>query len=888
MVPTPVFAVGETVQTPQGVGTILQTGCELRRGRRVVQGVQVELENERIVTVVATEVQRVAVSPSRNSRSRRSTITPSPRPEELKSKRQSQQLVHPDSSDDEAFEQALQAAAHEYGIDHNHAPAEQDDDNSDDDDRPFQIDHAPTSRATCRRCDQVISKGTLRVSHVPLFRGKPGFRVYRHLACAMFATEIRDCTQVGGWRKLDEDERNQLQARIDQSLQEMEQEQVELQPDELVQASFVGPLRSPPPGLTANLLPFQVEGTSWMYHQEELETIRGGILADEMGMGKTLQTIVTMLDRRPLLQHCDANVKHAPGDEARSSEQALWKRARGDWDHEMKMNNVSTKSQTHKGTRGGTLVICPVIALLQWKSEIEKFADGLTVCVYHGPNRASECPPELLRKYDVVLTTYQVIESDFRKMVSPNKVACPNCGGKFKIDKLRIHLKYFCGEGAKRTEAQARQHRSRERSNPRGGPPPKKKPGMTATQPPRIMSPVKRLIRVKRTGDYSSESDLSVVEEVKPSARRTSRGSKTQTRAKPPNRRKPASDDSDDGDSDFALDDSTDDSASEDDYVGSEAPPVTRRLKSRSSSAAKSSVQKIEESQARAMAAVKKAGTGKKKTVPSKKGKGSQKKRKRFDDGDDSDPDSSDSDDERDPMADIDMDELLDEAMAGARFSPLHSFCWWRIVLDEAHFIKSRSSQTAAAAFALTGIHRWCLSGTPLQNRVGELYSLIRFLRIEPMAHYFCRQKGCNCKSIHYRMKEGRCLDCGHRPFSHYAHFNKYVLNPIQREGYSGDGRRAMFKLKNEVLDKCLLRRTKETRAADMNLPPRIVSIRTIRLHPVEEDFYNALYSQTKASFDDYVAEGTMLNNYAHIFVRGNGAKPYAPDMTHSSSNRIS
>jgi len=79
-----------------------------------------------------------------------------------------------------------------------------------------------------------------------------------------------------------------------------------------------------------------------------------------------------------------------------------------------------------------------------------------------------------------------------------------------------------------------------------------------------------------------------------------------------------------------------------------------------------------------------------------------------------------------------------------------------------------------------------------------------------------------------------------------------------------------MFKLKNDLLDKCLLRRTKETRAEDMNLPPRIVTIRTFRLHPIEEDFYEALFTQTRSSFDDYVAQGTMLNNYAHIFVSGN------------------
>jgi DNA repair protein RAD16 len=188
-------------------------------------------------------------------------------------------------------------------------------------------------------------------------------------------------------------------------------------------------------------------------------------------------------------------------------------------------------------------------------------------------------------------------------------------------------------------------------------------------------------------------------------------------------------------------------------------------------------------------------------------------------------------------------------------------------VLDEAHFIKSRTSQTAHSAFALSGIHRWCLSGTPLQNRVGELYSLIRFLRLDPMAHYLCRNKGCDCKSIHYRMNSGRCRHCNHSAISHYSHFNKYILNPIQRDGYTGDGRRAMFTLKNEVLDKSLLRRTKESRAEDMNLPPRIVTIRRIRLHPIEEDFYNALYTQTRSSFDDYVAEGTLLNNYAHIFV---------------------
>ena len=93
---------------------------------------------------------------------------------------------------------------------------------------------------------------------------------------------------------------------------------------------------------------------------------------------------------------------------------------------------------------------------------------------------------------------------------------------------------------------------------------------------------------------------------------------------------------------------------------------------------------------------------------------------------------------------------------------------------------------------------------------------------------------------MHYRIHAGVCEGCGHGGIQHYSHFNKYILNPIQREGYSGDGRRAMFLLKNEVLDKTLLRRTKENRASDMELPPRLVQIKEVRLHPVEEDFYNA------------------------------------------------
>lgn len=200
--------------------------------------------------------------------------------------------------------------------------------------------------------------------------------------------------------------------------------------------------------------------------------------------------------------------------------------------------------------------------------------------------------------------------------------------------------------------------------------------------------------------------------------------------------------------------------------------------------------------------------------------------------------------------------------------SLLHSIKFKRIILDEAHIIKDNKCNTSKAINALASEYRWGLTGTPVQNRVNDLLSLIRFLKIDPQSYYFCKK--CDCKSLHWLRKEesGRGASwcaCGHFFASHFSWWNRRIANPIREWGHTDQNDELFARLKC-LTEKFILRRTKIELEKSLGLPSKIVIVKRCLFSPQELEFYKSLYSDIKSKFNAYSIRGQVANNYAHIF----------------------
>ncbi|KAI8082794.1 SNF2 family N-terminal domain-containing protein [Halteromyces radiatus] len=157
---------------------------------------------------------------------------------------------------------------------------------------------------------------------------------------------------------------------------------------------------------------------------------------------------------------------------------------------------------------------------------------------------------------------------------------------------------------------------------------------------------------------------------------------------------------------------------------------------------------------------------------------------------------------------------------------------FWRIVLDEAHHIKNRLSKTAKACHLLKSRRRWALTGTPIQNKMEDLFSLVRFLKCEP--------------------------------WGNYTFWRTFITLPFEKKDP-----KALSTVKT-VLEPLVLRRTKNMRDGNGNpivpLPEKQISIEYLDFSDPEKDIYESLFKDSKTKFSHFCAAGTSLRNYASIF----------------------
>ncbi|CAC5386781.1 TTF2 [Mytilus coruscus] len=170
-----------------------------------------------------------------------------------------------------------------------------------------------------------------------------------------------------------------------------------------------------------------------------------------------------------------------------------------------------------------------------------------------------------------------------------------------------------------------------------------------------------------------------------------------------------------------------------------------------------------------------------------------------------------------DPAKDEDPDEedKKDElsAVKHKSDSKMLRIAWDRIVLDEAHNIKNHKSLTAVSVCRLRAGFRWALTGTPIQNKLLDIFSLLRFLRCTP--------------------------------------FDEYKLWKKQVERDSGHSRL-------NVLVKCLLLRRTKTQVDKAGkplvaLPSKTVKEYEIKLSESERKVYEKIFAQSKDVMKDYL-----------------------------------
>lgn len=160
--------------------------------------------------------------------------------------------------------------------------------------------------------------------------------------------------------------------------------------------------------------------------------------------------------------------------------------------------------------------------------------------------------------------------------------------------------------------------------------------------------------------------------------------------------------------------------------------------------------------------------------------------------------------------------------------SILHAIYWRRVVLDEAHIIRNPKTQMSQACVRLESERHWCLTGTPVQNRLMDIFSLLCFLRVSP--------------------------------FDNVSIFKQYLDAPLAQRSEVG-----VVRLQT-MMKAMTLRRVKSQKLKNgkpiLELPARSNQVRWLTLRDSERAAYDSAFNKAQDVFKKLCDQNVALKNY--------------------------
>ncbi|KAI0691058.1 SNF2 family N-terminal domain-containing protein [Cytidiella melzeri] len=178
----------------------------------------------------------------------------------------------------------------------------------------------------------------------------------------------------------------------------------------------------------------------------------------------------------------------------------------------------------------------------------------------------------------------------------------------------------------------------------------------------------------------------------------------------------------------------------------------------------------------------------------------------------------------------VDPEDVFEWAIENG--GPLARMEWFRVIVDEAQFIRNRTTRSSKTVAMLRAKYRWCLTGTPVTNTLADIYGLLRF------GHF--------------------------RPWNDWLSFDEYV-GKVQLQNAPLAGSRAQA-----ILQPLIVRRTKDSTLEGkpiLELPPKHVELVELKFSKDERQLYDLIQQRAQVQLSRFIRNNTVVKNHSQVLV---------------------